>query len=295
MGYSLATRFSDFETIFLETMREADASLGFSLSTIIKDGPAEKLKETEITQPAILTVSTAMSRWLKTKGISGSMALGHSLGEYSALVYSESISFREAVKLVQLRGRYMQTEVPLGKGGMAALVGADFSSAEKLCEMVGSQMKGVLEISALNCPGQIVISGTSEAIDQAVSRAKDFGARMATRLEVSAPFHCSLLKGAGEKLNAILQNTTISEPVIDVVSNTTAKPEKSPDEIRENLVLQVSKPVLWENSIRYVSEQGLAEFVEVGSGKVLTGLIRKILPQAVCHPLETIESLDILN
>ena len=294
MGFSLASRFPEFEVIFSETLREADATLNFPISNIIKEGPAEKLKETDITQPALLIVSTAVGRWLKSKGVSAAAALGHSLGEYSALVHAEAISFKDALKLVHLRGKLMQTAVPSGQGGMAALIGATPEAAQKLCEALGKSAGKVLEPSAYNSPGQVVVSGHIEAIDEAVKRAKEFSVRMATKLEVSGPFHCSLLKRAGEELGIALNNTSISAPSIPVISNTTALPEKTADEIRDNLTRQVFQAVRWEESLRYISKQGINSFLEVGSGKVLTGLLKKNLPEAECTPIETIENLNAL-
>lgn len=294
MGYSLAARFPDFEIILKETLREADASIGFSLSHLLESGPAEKLKETEITQPALLAVSTAMGRWLKSKGKTCAFATGHSLGEYSALVHAEAIRFTDAMKLVHLRGKLMQSTVPLGEGGMVALIGATPEAAAKLCDAVQSETKKVLEPSVFNSPGQVVASGHSIAIDRAVARAKEFGVRMATKLEVSGPFHCSLLKPAGTELRKTLDTIEIQRPFVPVISNVTAKEEWTQTEIRENLEKQVSEAVRWEECIRFVSNQGVKDFVEVGSGKVLTGIIKKISPELNCVPLDTIESLEAI-
>jgi [acyl-carrier-protein] S-malonyltransferase len=296
MGNSLSQKFPEFELIFQETLREADATIGFSLSQIIKEGPAEKLKETEITQPALLTVSTAMARWLKGKGISASMAIGHSLGEYSALVFAEALPFQQAVKLVQLRGRFMQNAVPLGVGGMAALIGASLEAAKKLCDEVSKSLHLVLEPSVLNSPGQVVISGHSSAISEAQkldqTRGKEFGIRMLTPLEVSGPFHCSLLKKAGEELRPALNETKWNSPVATVISNVTAKPEKDVTEIKENLVKQVYQTVRFEDCLRFAAAEGYQNFIEVGSGKVLSGILRKTLPDAKGIALENLESFD---
>ncbi len=294
MGYALAQKFSDFEPIFLETLREADACLGFSLSNILKDGPAEKLKLTEITQPALLTVSTAMGRWLKSKGKSAQYATGHSLGEYSALVYADALKFSDAVKLVHLRGQLMESAVPSGQGGMLALIGCTIDNAQKLCEAIHQETNQVLEVSVLNNPGQVVISGAMPAIDKAASRVKEFGIRMGTKLEVSGPFHCSLLSGAGKKLRNALDQVEIRTPSIPTFSNVTASEQKNPDEIRQNLELQVSKTVRWEDCIRSISSLGVQNFVEVGSGKVLTGILKKIAPDLKVTPLDGLENLDTL-
>jgi len=292
MGYTLAARFPDFEIILKETLREADASIGFSLSSLLHEGPAERLKETEITQPALLAVSTAMGRWLKSKGKICTMATGHSLGEYSALVHSEALRFTDAVNLVHLRGKLMQTAIPLGEGGMVALLGASAEAVEKLCEAVQSEVGKVLEPSVFNSPGQIVASGHSAAVDRAVARAKEFGIRLATKLDVSGPFHCSLLKSAGMELRKALDLAEIQSPTFPVIFNVTAAKESIPNKIRENLERQVSEAVRWEDCIRYASAQGVKDFVEVGSGKVLTGIIKKISPELNCIALDTIESLE---
>jgi [acyl-carrier-protein] S-malonyltransferase len=293
MGYTLAARFPEFEIILEETLREADATLDFPLSSVIKNGPGEKLKETEITQPALLAVSTAMGRWLKSKGIKASLALGHSLGEYSALVHSEALSFTEAIKLVETRGRLMQNAVPLGQGGMAALIGATPEIAERLCADISKRLGAVLAPSVINNPGQVVISGESRAIAEAVKQGREFGVRMVTTLEVSGPFHCSLLKGAGEALGLALKNIKISTPTIPVYSNVTAKIQSSPEEISQNLIKQVYQTVRWEDCVRAAIADGTTRFIEVGAGKVLTGISKKI-GDISCIPLETIETLESL-
>ncbi len=288
MGFSLASKSPDFEAIFLETLREADATLGFALSEIIRNGPSEKLKQTEITQPALLSVSTAMGRWLKSKGTSAAAVLGHSLGEYSALVHSDAISFSQAIKIVHLRGQLMQSAVPRGEGGMAALLGANPELAQKICESISSSLPGcVLETSAFNAPGQIVLSGSMKAIDSVVARAKELGARGAIKLEVSGPFHCSLLKNAGKKLGEALGSIDITEPKCEVIANTTALPVKTSSQILKVLEEQVYRAVRWEDSLRYVAQKlGIKEFIEVGSGKVLSGLVKKTLPDAMCTTLD---------
>lgn len=293
MGYALAHRFNDFELIFEETLREADATLDFPLSSIIKNGPADKLKETEITQPALLTVSTAMGRWLKSKGIRASMALGHSLGEFSALVHAEALSFTEAVKLVELRGRLMQNAVPIGEGGMAALIGATPEIAERLCQDISKQLNAVLSPSVINNPGQVVVSGESRAIAEAVKRGREFGVRMVTALEVSGPFHCSLLKTAGEELGEALKKIQLSSPQIPVFSNVTAETQSTPSEISQNLVRQVYETVKWEGCVRSALAAGANRFIEVGSGKVLSGIIKKIC-DIPCVSVESIEDFSAI-
>jgi len=294
MGYSLAARFPEFEPILNETLREADASIGFSLSGLLKEGPAEKLKETEITQPALLAVSTAMGRWLKAKGKSAAYATGHSLGEYSALVHAESLRFQDAVQLVNLRGRLMQSAVPSGKGGMVALIGATPDAAQNLCEAVKKETGKILEPSVFNSPGQVVASGDIEAVDLALTKCKEYGIRMGTKLEVSGPFHCSLLTNAGKELRSALNKIEIRSPEIPVISNVTAREQTSPDEIRENLEKQVFQAVRWEECIRHAALKGTTRFVEVGSGKVLAGIIKKILPEATIISMDSVESLETI-
>lgn len=289
MGYSLLTRFPDFEMILSETLREAEAHLGFSLSKILKEGPAEKLKETEVTQPALVSVSTAVGRWLKHRGVQADAALGHSVGEYSALVHAEAIEFKDAVKLVQIRGRLMQNAVPMGEAGMGALIGGTPESATALCDAIQKESRLVLEVSLLNAPGQIVISGHKKALEVATQKLKEFGIRKMVLLEVSGPFHCSLLESAGKELATALRSVKIAPPIVPVISNVTALPEKSDTEIRQNLQAQVSKAVLWEKSIRYIAGQGFTRFLEVGAGNVLSGIVKKILPDAVVTPFEEFE------
>jgi len=277
MGFDFAQEFPEFKDVFQKYLHIADQKLGFKLSQIIETGPAEELKKTEITQPALLTVSSAMAEFQTQKGVQAQMALGHSLGEYSALVYAGAIDFADAVHIVHLRGKFMSEAVPHGVGGMAALVGGSAEDAKKLCE-ISVEASEVLQASVFNCPGQIVISGNTSAIDRAEKNlAQVPGIRKLARLEVSGPFHCKLLEGAGAKLRGELQKTKISTPRIPVIFNVNAKPETDPVKMVELLVNQVSKPVLWENSVREAISQGVEDFQEVGNGKVLSGLLRKIL------------------
>ncbi|TVQ79035.1 MAG: [acyl-carrier-protein] S-malonyltransferase [Bradymonadales bacterium] len=294
MGFMLADRFEDFREIYLDHLQRADQALGFSLSKIMKEGPESELKKTEITQPALLCLSSAVGSWLRKNEIEAQIALGHSLGEYSALVYGGSLSFEDAIQLVSRRGRFMREAVPHGKGGMAALIGANDEEAKKLCEEVGGEA-GVLEVSVYNCAGQIVISGASEALDLAEKRASSFGVRKFSRLEVGGPFHSSMLQGAGEKLSKALASIEIREPLVPIIFNVDAKVHGDPTEIRDLLKQQVYRPVLWADSIRLAGDEGFDHFVEVGSGKVLTGLIRKILPDAQCQPVDFLQKLEILR
>lgn len=295
MGYPLAERFPDFKNIFLETLDEADTILGFSLSSIIREGPFEKLTATKITQPALLTVSVAMSRWLESHGWKAEWALGHSVGEYSALVYAQSLTFVDALKLVHRRGDLMQKAVPLGAGGMAALLGVDRSTAHAFCKEINRLTNDVFEIALLNTPGQLVVSGTMKAIEKAIERAAEYNIRKIVPLKVSGPFHCSLLKKASEEFQKNLEKVSIQKPKIPVISNVTAKPETDPFEIKKNLVAQIYKPVLWEDSMRFVAQQSITCFYEVGSGCVLSTMLKKILPEAQGIAVETIQNLNDLG
>jgi len=294
MGFALATRFEDFGEIYGDRMDEADEALGFKLSDLMKTGPAEKLKETAYTQPALLTLSTAMAQWLRKNEIQADLLLGHSLGEYSALVHAGSLRFADAVKLVYKRGTLMSQSLAPGLGGMGALIGAGLEDAKALCAEAADSSE-VLEPSVLNCAGQVVISGHQSAIKKAGQLCEKHGIRKLMPLEVSGPFHCSLLKEAGESLRFELEKVQLQKPDCPIVFNVTAETEFDTAQILENLVQQVYKCVLWSDSVHYAeSELDAGEFIEVGSGKVLTGLIKKILPDAKCTPLESVQKLELL-
>jgi len=270
MGKELAERF-DFAR---ETFSRADAALGFSLSSICFDGPAEQLTLTEIAQPAILTVSTICFELAKQNGLSVdriACASGHSLGEYSALVAAEALTFEDAVKLVNKRGKYMQEAVPVGTGKMVAVLG---KSVEEL-ELALDQVKdGIAQIANINAPGQIVVAGSIAGVDAFV---KALGSAKVVELTVSAPFHCALMKDAETRLRADLAATTIKAPIFPVYQNYTATVTQSPDEIRENLAKQVCGRVRWvecvENAVAATNAQAVYEF---GAGNVLTGLAKRI-------------------
>jgi len=277
MGYDFAQEFPEFKPIFQKYLSIADQKLGFKLSQIIETGPAEELKKTEITQPALLTVSSAMAEFQRQKGVVAHLALGHSLGEYSALVYAGALDFSDAIHIVHKRGKFMSEAVPYGQGGMAALVGASVEDAQKLCE-ISAHADEVLQVSVFNCPGQIVVSGSISALERAEKNLPQVpGIRKLARLEVSGPFHCRLLEGAGTKLRDELQKVKMKSPKLPVIFNVTSKSEADPVKMIELLVNQVSKPVLWEASIREAIRLGTEDFQELGNGKVLSGLLRKIL------------------
>ncbi|NMA02899.1 MAG: ACP S-malonyltransferase [Clostridia bacterium] len=269
MGLEMANTFSEAREIF----RIADQRLGYKLSDLCFNGPEEKLKITIHTQPALLTTSIACLRLLEKEGIKADYTAGHSLGEYSALVAAEAISFSDAVWLVEQRGKFMQEAVPLGEGTMAAIMGLEIERLIELCEAASD--RGVVEPANFNCPGQIVIAGATPAVEKAVKLAKEFGAKRAVLLAVSGPFHSSLLEPASIKLKEALEQVEFQAPRIPVMANVHAKAVNTVPEVKEALVTQVNNSVKWEQSIRSLIELGVTTFVEIGSGKVISGLIKK--------------------
>lgn len=275
MGKDLVAKFS-YTKKFLD---DANSSLGFDLAKICFEGPDSELKKTEITQPAILTISAMCLEAMKSfGGIKAEAAAGHSLGEYTALYAAGSLSFKDAVKLVNVRGKLMQTAVPLGEGTMAAILGLDHNIVKEIC--VKASAKGVVEAANINSPGQIVISGKVAGVAEAERLCKEAGAKRVIELQVSAPFHSSLMKPAADKLAEELNKFAFSDPSIPVVSNVTADYVTSAVSIKELLVKQMTSPVQWEGSIVKMSNDGFDTFIEIGPGKVLTGLIKKIAPKA---------------
>lgn len=258
-----------------QIFEQADEQLDFSLSKLIFNGPDDELKLTYHTQPALLTASIALFEVFKEKGLQPDYVAGHSLGEYSALVASGVMSFKDAVQTVQARGRFMDKAVPHGKGSMAAVLGAEREALYALCETISKEID-VVELANVNCPGQIVVSGSTAGVQAVVDRGKEAGAKRVIPLEVSGPFHSSLMKPASEQLATVLQGVVMNEANVPVVANVNALPVTDPNVIRKQLVEQVYSPVLWEDSIAWMIEQGVGTFVEIGSGNVLTGLIKKI-------------------
>ncbi|MCM3131942.1 ACP S-malonyltransferase [Paenibacillus polysaccharolyticus] len=256
-----------------EVFRTADEALGFSLSNLIFEGPDTELKQTSNTQPALLTASIALLEAFKEKGIEADYAAGHSLGEYSALVAAGVISFEDAVQIVRVRGQYMEEAVPEGQGAMAAVLGAEREALGVLCRDV-SESGHAVELANINCPGQIVISGVKEGVAAVSERVKEAGGKRAIALEVSGPFHSSLMKSAADRLADKLSTVTFSPAKVPVVANVTARPVEN-GQFQNLLTTQVYSPVLWEDSVRWLIEQGVDTFVEIGSGNVLTGLIKK--------------------
>ncbi|MFC0188930.1 ACP S-malonyltransferase [Fictibacillus aquaticus] len=270
MGKELAEEFSAAADVF----QKADEVLEFPLSDLIFSGPEDELRKTENTQPALLTVSTAVFTLLKQHGVSFDYAAGHSLGEYSALVAAESLSFEDAVYCVRQRGKYMEEAVPAGLGTMAAILGMEQQALEQITSAVTADGKPV-QVANLNCPGQIVISGSTEGVEQASHAAKEQGAKVIP-LQVSGPFHSVLMKPAAEKLQQTLNKISIADASAEVIANVTAKPVTNKEQIKSLLVEQLYSPVRWEETIRELMELGVDTFVEAGPGKVLSGLVKKV-------------------
>jgi [acyl-carrier-protein] S-malonyltransferase len=263
MGKDLAEKYLD----------RANVALGFDLKKIVLEGPEEELKKTAIQQPAIFTVSVAAFESLKAKGLAPAAVAGHSLGEYSALYAAGVISFEDGVKTVNLRGKFMQEAVPAGAGAMAALLGGDRSAIANICKEVGNVWP-----ANFNSPGQVVISGTKEGVDKAAEKLKAAGVKKIIPLAVSAPFHCPLMQPAAEKLAEQLDKIKLNDARLPVYTNVTAGPVTSAAEIKKLLIKQVTAPVLWEKLIKNMIADGATSFIEVGPGKVLAGLVKKIDP-----------------
>jgi [acyl-carrier-protein] S-malonyltransferase len=270
MGKDLAEK----HPIARMTFEEADEALGYKLSQLCFEGPEDQLRLTEITQPAILTASVAAWRVLNEKGLKPSFVAGHSLGEYSAHVAAGTLSFAEAVRTVRNRGKYMQEAVPVGVGTMAAILGMEFEKVTAVCSDAANGQ--VCEPANINSPEQIVISGHTAAVERATSLADERGAKRAKVLPVSAPFHCSLMKPAQDRLATDLFAINFNKPVAGVVCNVDAILLEDADRSRDALIRQVTGSVKWEQSMRVLIARGVQIFVEVGPGKVLCGLMRQI-------------------
>jgi [acyl-carrier-protein] S-malonyltransferase len=275
MGKSLADTYPEASAVF----DEADAALGFPLSRLCFEGPEDRLKLTENTQPAMLTVSIAAYRVLQSKSIRPDFVAGHSLGEYSALVAAGSLDFSDAVRLVRKRGQYMQEAVPPGVGAMAALLKLPESALEGILSEAAQGQ--VVSAANLNSPDQVVIAGLAEAVNRAVELAKSRGAKRAVLLPVSAPFHCALMKPAQDRLKNDLDMTGFRDLVIPLFNNWQAREVRAGADAREGLYQQVPNPVRWSEIIRNLAARGVSRFIEVGAGSVLTGLLRNIDPSLV--------------
>ena len=304
MGRDLYDNFRAARAVF----DEADDALGFRLSRLIFEGPVEKLKLTEHTQPAILTVSTAAARALTQalaeRHVAPAMAAGHSLGEYSAHVAAGTLSFADAVRAVRLRGRYMQEAVPAGQGAMAAVLGLEPRLIEVICEQVADQLTplpkspqaegfnarlAVVSAANLNSPGQTVISGAVGAVERAAALCKEAGAKRTVMLPVSAPFHCALMQPAQDALARDLAGVTFHDPAFPVAANVSATLVMTGNQAREALVAQVTGAVRWVESVELMVREGATHFVEVGPGKVLSNLMRQILGKDAAHPVLHVE------
>lgn len=286
MGKELAALYP----VARHTFQEADDALGFAISQLCFEGPDDQLKLTENTQPAILTMSTAVARVLQEKGIVPQFAAGHSLGEYSAHVTAGTLSFVEAVRTVRDRGRYMQQAVPAGEGGMAAILGLPLDQLQQVC--ADAAQGEVVSPANINSPDQIVISGNQKAVERAAELAKERGAKRALMLVVSAPFHCALMQPAQDRLVKDLQALHFKNPELPVVANIDARFKTSGEDSRQALVRQVTGAVQWAQSMQTLIEQGVKTFVEVGPGKVLTGLMRQIDRSQSCVNAENEASVQ---
>jgi len=290
MGKELSENFS----VAREVFEEANDTLGFDLAKMCYEGPDDDLKLTANTQPAILTTSIAALRVVQQEtGLTADFVAGHSLGEYSALVAAQALSFADAVRLVRQRGTFMQQAVPVGSGAMAAVLGVDADVLEKIC--TEAALGEVVSAANYNSPGQIVIAGNTDAVDRAIKLSAERGARKAMMLPVSAPFHCALMVPAGEKLKQVLAEVSVNGLSIPVVTNVEAVANTDSSRIKDLLVAQVSAPVRWDSSVRYMLDNGVESFVEIGPGKVLCGLIRRIERKAKIANVENVASLKGLS
>ncbi|MTI00397.1 ACP S-malonyltransferase [Roseibium sp. RKSG952] len=290
MGKELADAFPEAKAVF----QEVDDALDQKLSDVMWNGPEAELTLTANAQPALMAVSLAAIRVLQARGVDlaekVSFVAGHSLGEYSALAAAGSLNIGTAARLLRIRGNAMQSAVPVGQGAMAALLGLDFETA---CEIDKEAAQGeVCEVANDNAPGQVVVSGHLAAIQRAVEIAKARGARRAVMLPVSAPFHCSLMAPAADAMASALSNADIKAPVVPLVANVLAQPISDPGEIRRRLVEQVTGTVRWRESVTWLAENGVDTFFEIGSGKVLTGMVKRIAKDAKGIAVNSAQDID---
>lgn len=276
----LATKFPHVQITFAE----ASYNLGYDLWDLIASGPEDSLNETHRTQPAMLAAGIAVWRsWQSVSDIKPSYLAGHSLGEYTALVASGALDFADAIKLVEQRGKFMQQAVPAGEGAMAAILGLDDDAVREVCAEAAE--KGVAEAVNFNSPGQVVIAGSTEAINLAIELAKGKGAKRALLLPVSVPSHCALMEPAAEQLGLALENITIKEPMIPVIHNVSVATKNNDIDIKKQLVQQLHNPVRWVETVQYLSSQGVDTLVESGPGKVLAGLTKRIDKSIIAYPV----------
>ena len=286
MGKDFYDNYDVAKTMF----KEADEALGYSIMKMCFEGPEEDLKLTANTQPAILTISCIANEILKENGIQPEITGGHSLGEYSALVAAGVLNFQDAVALVHKRGSYMQEAVPVGEGGMAAIIGVDRDKIVEVCQQVSAESP--VQAVNFNCPGQIVIAGATKGVELAVEELKAAGAKKAVILPVSAPFHSTLMKPAAEKLAVELDKVTISDAKIPVVANVSAEILTKAEDIKASLVAQAASPVLWEDCVARMKEFGADVLLEAGPGKTLCGFNRRIDKTITSLNVEDVASLE---
>lgn len=288
MGQDLYNTYPEVKELF----ENADETLGYHLSDIIFEGPKEHLTKTENTQPALLLISTALTELLKKEGIHPQVTSGHSLGEYSALVTAGAISFSDAVRLVHERGKLMESAYPEGQGSMAAVLGLDQTTLTNVLNELQLDKDEVVELANINCPGQIVISGTKNAIDQAVDPLKEAGAKRVLPLPVSGPFHSTLMKPAADQFHSLVDQINWTDTTIPVYANVTADKVSTARNIKQLLVEQLYSPVRFEEIIEKLLSEQLDAIVEVGSGKVLSGLVRKVNRRAKTFVVQDVDSLQ---
>ncbi len=289
MGKELAENFP----VAREVFAEANDALGFDLARLCYDGPEDELRLTTNTQPAILTTSIAALRVLAQEtGLVPDYAAGHSLGEYSALVCAGALGFADAVRTVRLRGAFMQEAVPVGVGAMAAILGLEGADLEAVCQQAAQGE--IVGPANFNSPGQVVIAGHAGAVERAMELAKARGAKRALPLPVSAPFHCALMTPAGERLREVLAGIAVAPLQVPVVTNVEAQPNRDEARVRDLLVTQVSAPVRWDESVQTMNQLGVDRFIEIGPGKVLAGLVKRILKGVTAQNVEDSSSLKAL-
>lgn len=290
MGHELAENFKAAEAVFDRVNRALD----FSLSKLCWEGPAEELQMTENTQPALLTHSIAAWEILKREGLEVDGFAGHSLGEYSAITAAGGLSLEDAAQTVRLRGRLMQEAVPAGQGAMAAVLGLEDDVVVSLCSELSDGDTGVVAAVNFNAPGQVVIAGSKGAVDTAIEKLKEAGARRALPLPVSAPFHSPLMAPAREGLSPTLRGLDFHGLSQPLYRNIDASPVTSPEDLCEGLIRQVDAPVLWSETIRKMIDDGFDTFIEIGAGKVLSGLVKRIHRPATCYQAGTPDEIQML-
>ena len=293
-GSQVVGMLEDAREACADLFAEASSVLGYDLWDLVENGPEDQLNQTEYTQPALLTASIALFRLAQVRGLpSPDVVAGHSLGEYSALVAADVLQFSDAVMLVQKRGQFMQTAVPLGEGGMAAVLGLDDEQVREVCS--AAAQGEVVQAVNYNSPGQVVIAGNNAAIERAIEGCKEAGARRAIALSASAPFHSELMKPAAEELAGVLNEVNFAKPTRTVVQNIDAAVHDDPEEIRANLVKQMYGAVLWTDTVLMMKQIGVATLVECGPGKVLTGLCKRIDKSITGHSMNSAASMATVS